>query len=78
MNEPMIAGIFLGLMGCFSIAGGIFNWNWYMNSRRAAFLVKIMGRNGARVFYILLGAAILAFAIYGQFHPEIMHHRRGL
>ncbi len=78
MNEPMIAGIFLGVMGCFSIAGAVFNWNWFMNSRRAAFLVKIMGRNGARVFYILLGTAILGFAIYGQFHPEIMHHRRGL
>jgi len=74
----MMAGLFLGLLGCLSIVGAVFNWNWFMNSRRAAFLVKALGRNGARVFYILLGAAIVGFAIYGHFHPEVMHHRRGL
>ncbi|MBP6744738.1 immunity 17 family protein [bacterium] len=47
-----------------------------MNSPRAAFMVKILGRNGARVFYMLLGAALVAFSIYGYLHPEVLHSRR--
>lgn len=44
--------------GLFSIVCAAFDWDWFMGSRRAAFFVKIMTRNGARVFYIALGAAI--------------------
>ena len=50
------------IAGLFSIAGAAFDWEWFMNNRRAAFFVNLLGRNGARIFYGLLGAALIALA----------------
>jgi small neutral amino acid transporter SnatA (MarC family) len=47
-----------------------------MNGPKAAFMVKILGRTGVRIFYALLGAALVAFSVYGYLHPEVMHSRR--
>jgi hypothetical protein len=51
------------LIGLFSILGGILNWNWFMNNSRARFFVNILGRNGARIFYIGLGIFLVAFGV---------------
>ncbi len=52
-------GLFLVAAGIFSICGAAFDWDWFINSRKAAFFVAILGRNGARVFYGILGAALV-------------------
>ena len=54
-------GLFFVAAGIFSMAGAILNWNWFFNSRKAAFMVNMIGRTGARIFYGLLGAAIAVF-----------------
>ncbi|MBZ0136931.1 MAG: hypothetical protein K8I27_11215 [Planctomycetes bacterium] len=36
---------------------------WFINSRKARLPVALMGRNGARVFYIVLGVIIAAAGI---------------
>lgn len=54
---------FLGLAGAFSIAGAVFDWNFFMENRKAALWVRLFGRNGARVFYVILGLVIIALAI---------------
>ena len=55
------------------IAGGVFtifcaamNYNWFMNHYKADLFVKIFGRNGARLFYIVLGIVLifLGFKLY--------------
>lgn len=48
------------IIGCgvFSICGAVLDWEWFMNSRKAQFFVKIFGRTGARFFYGFLGAVI--------------------
>ena len=57
-------GIILILVGLFSIAGGYFDWNWFMENRRARFISKILGsRERGRIFYILLGTFTIGFAI---------------
>ena len=76
MNDKIWFVVLFACIGCFSMVGAVANWNWFMNSPRAAFMVKILGRNGARVFYMLLGAALVAFSIYGYLHPEVLHSRR--
>jgi len=53
------AGLILVAAGVFSICGAAFNWNFFMNSRKAWFVVTIFGREGARLFYALLGLAIV-------------------
>jgi len=50
-------------IGMFSLAGAMFNWDWFMNDRRAAFFVSVFGRTGARVFYALLGIALIGIGI---------------
>ena len=54
-----ITGLVLVAAGAFSITGAIFNWDWFMNARKARFIVKIFTRNGARIFYGILGLAIV-------------------
>ena len=55
-----MTNIVLILVGIFSILGGLLNWNWFMENRRARFFVSILGRNGARIFYIGLGIFLMA------------------
>jgi len=49
--------------GAFSIAGAVADWDWFMNHRKARFFVNVLGRDGARVFYGLLGTAIAALGV---------------
>ena len=56
-------GLFLVAVGAFSMAGGIYNWDWFMNNRRARFIVKIFTRKGARIFYGSLGLILVVAGI---------------
>ncbi len=55
--------LFVGI-GLFAIAGAWFDWDWFMNARKARFWVKILTRNGARIFYACLGIALFVFGIF--------------
>lgn len=56
-------GLIFVAAGAFSLLGGICDWEWFMNSRKARFIVKILSRNGARIFYTVLGIIIVVFGI---------------
>lgn len=58
----MLGYIIIIFVGLFSMAGGIFDWNWFMENRRARLFVRLFKRTGARIFYILLG---LVFVVVG-------------
>jgi hypothetical protein len=49
--------------GIFSIVGALFNWDWFMKNSRARGMVDLLGREGARVFYGLLGVFLLVLSI---------------
>ena len=51
--------IILILAGLYSIIGAIGNWDWFMENRKARRWVKLIGRNRARIFYILLGTILI-------------------
>lgn len=51
-------GILFVLAGLFSILCAIKDWDFFMNNRKALIWVKFFGRNGARVFYVILGLVI--------------------
>ena len=55
-------GLLLIAVGLFSVCGGAFDWDFFLNSRKAQFYVSIFGRTGARIFYVILG---IAFAVLG-------------
>ena len=62
MNLP---SLFFMAAGLFSLAGAILNWDWFMNSRKARFMVRILTRNGARIFYGFLGFTLFVFGLLG-------------
>ena len=52
-------GLVLVAVGIFTMSAAILNWNWFMNNRKARFIVKIFTRNGARYFYGFIGFGFL-------------------
>jgi len=63
MAGDLLISLFFIVAGVFTTSGGILNWNWFMLSRRARLIVRIFGRGGARVFYVVLGVAILGLGL---------------
>ncbi|MBR6027144.1 MAG: immunity 17 family protein [Neisseriaceae bacterium] len=55
----MIANIFMMTAGVFCICAAIFDWDFFFNNAKARLFVVIFGRNGARIFYALLGIFII-------------------
>lgn len=62
----LIKILLLVAAGLFTITASIVNWDWFFENRRAAFFVKTFGRNGARIFYGILGAVIIGLAFMGS------------
>ena len=56
--------LFIGV-GAFAILGAICNWDWFMNARKARSVVKLLTRNGARIFYGILGLALVVLGVLG-------------
>jgi small neutral amino acid transporter SnatA (MarC family) len=54
-NKDLIVAIFSILGGTFCIVSSIFNWDFFFDNRKATFFVSVFGRNGARIFYGILG-----------------------
>ena len=52
-------GLILVAAGLFSICGAAFDWDFFINSRKAQLFVTMFGRTGARIFYGVLGLAIV-------------------
>jgi hypothetical protein len=51
--------------GAFSVLGAVYDWDWFMNARKARFVVKILTRKGARIFYAALGLVIGLLGLLG-------------
>lgn len=56
-----ILGYIFGIiMGLFCLICSICNFEWFFMTRTARFVVNLIGRTGARIFYIVLGALFIA------------------
>lgn len=53
------SGLLLIGIGLFSLLGGLFNWGWFINSRKARGVSRLLGPLGARIFYICLGLGVV-------------------
>jgi hypothetical protein len=56
-------GLILVAIGIFPILAAIYDWEWFMNSSKARIFVAILSRIGARVFYGILGLALVTFGV---------------
>ncbi len=59
MDKNIVALIIILGGGIFCILAAIFNWNWFFENRKAYVFTKLFGRIGARVFYAILGVALI-------------------
>ena len=64
---PAWAKVLFILAGLFSIAGGLFDWEWFMTNYRAAAFVRLIGRTGTRILYIVLGLILAGLGFAGVF-----------
>lgn len=62
--EYFILVLFIAL-GCFSVVAAAWNIDWYFQTDGARPFVRQFGRNGARIFYVLLGLALIACGVAG-------------
>lgn len=51
-------GFIIAGCGLFSVCGAAFDWEFFMNHRKARRLVRLVGRTGARIFYGILGGSL--------------------
>ena len=58
MEERYLFGLAAVAAGVFSITCAYKEYGWFMNHRKAKFMCKVLGRKGARIFYMVLGSAI--------------------
>jgi hypothetical protein len=58
MDKDLIVSALLVFAGGFSITGAVMDWDWFMESSRARLFVSLLGRDGARAAYVVLGLAI--------------------
>ena len=63
-SEYFILVIFIAL-GLFSLTAAILNIDWYFKTSGAATFIKLFNRQGARIFYGLLGLALIACGVCG-------------
>jgi hypothetical protein len=56
--SELLPSVLLVGVGAFTVAGAIADWDWFMESTRARGFVRLFGRQGARVFYLVLGLLI--------------------
>jgi len=52
-------GLFGVAVGLFIMGAAVMDWEFFMSHRKARPLVWLLGRFGARVFYVVLGAIFL-------------------
>ncbi len=67
-------GLIIVAAGLFSLCAAALDWNLFMQSRKAQWIVGIFGRNGARVFYGILGLGLMVLG--GLIAAGILVNRR--
>jgi small neutral amino acid transporter SnatA (MarC family) len=55
---PAIAIILIGLL---SVLGAALDWEWFIANRKVRIFVRLLGRTGARILYVILGAILMAY-----------------
>jgi hypothetical protein len=61
MDNFLYVLIFIG--GLITFLGAILNWTWIYRSRRSKSIVSTLGLSGARIFYAIVGLALMIISV---------------
>lgn len=67
--HTIVQTIFL-FTGITAVAAALFNWEWFFTADNASFIVKRLGRRGARWAYGTIGVTFISAAIYFYLQVE--------
>lgn len=59
----IIQSVFV-LVGILSLMASVFNWEWFFTAQNSQFIVRTLGRNKSRIFYAILGLAMIVAGVY--------------
>lgn len=59
INPDLFVGAVAIAIGLFVMSAALFNWEWYYQLHKARWIESICGRGGARVFFGVLGLALI-------------------
>lgn len=68
MGAQYFVQALFAIAGVLSLLASICNWNWFFTAQNAQFIVRNVGRKRARLFYGLIGIAMLGMACYFFLH----------
>jgi hypothetical protein len=63
MKQSIIYSIFFMGIGLFSVIASSANWDYFFNHRKAQLFLKLFGRTGARIFYVVLGLGVFLIGL---------------
>ncbi|MGL4779796.1 MAG: immunity 17 family protein [Bacteroidales bacterium] len=61
--KGLFTSVIFILPGAIAFLAAVFNWNWFYQTKTAAFFVDSFGRPGARLFYGALGLLLIFAAL---------------
>lgn len=65
--ESMLLMIVCIGSGIFCILGAALEWDFFYNNYKAKRMVNMFGKQGAKIFYIILGAVVIGMGIITPF-----------
>ncbi len=67
MNTNWILGAVFVVSGLFSLIASIKDWDFFFRGSKARWIVNVIGRNVARMFYGILGFALIIVGVLAFF-----------
>lgn len=65
--DDIVGGLVIVALGLFTFGGGYYQWPWFMNNHKARFVVTVLSKTGARVFYMIVGAFFIFLGVLAMF-----------
>ncbi len=62
MNDQF-KGLLVAAIGVFAFCGAQFQWAFFMEHRKARFLIRLFGPRATRVFYLILGSGLTVVGV---------------
>ena len=66
----IFATLFCVACGVYCVVGGASRGDWFMRGRKMAAAAAVLGRRGARLFYLVLGLVAVAFGLWSVAGPR--------